>query len=149
MRSPPSPHCTDEVEYETAQSDLIAVTQADSTYATYVVGSGSTAAAVFANTAVYHKAESFRHRVVCKFGKSIITAQNGAQHRKHKNVIRECFTETIMREVWTASMDCFDVMMEGCGTVGGGVPRDGQGCMIKVCLKGCEGGTASEAGETC
>ena len=114
------------------QSDLIAVTQFDSDYASYIVGSGATASAVFGNPTKFDKAQSFRLKVVNTFGHNIITAANGFEHRKHRDVVRGCFSESIMRTVWDKAYDGFDIMMEGCGLTEGGTMVNVQACMTRV-----------------
>ena len=119
-------------EYALAKSNLIAVTQADSLYATYLVGSGSIANDIFANTAIYDKARGFRHKFLTTWRQNIATAYNGEMHRKHRNVVRACFSEEILSEVWDAATDCFDLMMEGCETANGGILVDVRKCMATV-----------------
>lgn len=81
------------------------MTQLDSPHAVYLIGSPSTVTTILTNTSAFIKGNTFRRRMVRTFGENLVSAQNGAPHKRQKDVVRDCSGEGIMRAVWQAAQD--------------------------------------------
>ncbi|KAJ0296905.1 hypothetical protein Brms1b_013666 [Colletotrichum noveboracense] len=100
-------------KYENARSDLIALGQASTpSRLVYATGSPATVRAIAAATDVFHKpAGSPRYRVGNVFGLQLISAQNGAEHERHRRVVRACFSEGFMQYGWDSMAHMWRVML--------------------------------------
>jgi fluoride ion exporter CrcB/FEX len=76
----------------------------------------------------------FRYVAINIFGSQIISTQTGAEHRRHKNVVKGCFNETIMETAYTGMVDALTTMIKEEGLANGGLFEDTREMMIKVCL---------------
>jgi cytochrome P450 len=114
-------------------ADLIAITQTTTSYAVYITSSPSLAAHILSKSTVFHKAvEAFRYRVVSGFGGNVLTSQNGPAHRRHRNIVKGCFSEGIMKASWDAADEAFDTMVQGLEVRDGGMMRDVKSAMLRV-----------------
>jgi fluoride ion exporter CrcB/FEX len=75
----------------------------------------------------------FRYVAINIFGSQIISTQTGAEHRRHKNVVKGCFNETIMETAYTGMVDALTTMIREEGLENGGMFEDTREMMIKVC----------------
>lgn len=121
-------------EYAKAKTDLIAATQVTTpSYAVYIVSSPVTAASIFTRGAVFGKpTEMTRFKVINIFGGQITSQQNGAEHRRHKSVVKGCFGEAVMMKGWENTANEFWAMCREEGFERGGEMRDVREVLIKV-----------------
>lgn len=120
-------------EYEKAGSDLIALTQVTTSHAVYISSSPILANMVSHSPSANLKPTSmYRYQAINMFGLQIVSAQTGSEHRRHKNVAKGCFNESIMREVWDKMASACDTMIDEEQLEEGGVMKGVKHCMVKV-----------------
>ena len=76
----------------------------------------------------------FRYVAINISGLQLVSTQTGAEHRRHKNVVKGCFNETIMEAAFSGMTDALTTMIKEEGLENGGVYEDTRGIMIKVSL---------------
>ena len=74
----------------------------------------------------------FRYVAINIFGLQLVSTQTGAEHRRHKNVVKGCFNETIMEAAFSGMTDALTTMIKEEGLENGGVFEDTRAIMIKV-----------------
>jgi cytochrome P450 len=122
-------------EYEKAGSDLIALTQVTTSHAVYISSSPTLANMISHSPAANLKPTSmYRYQAVNMFGLQIVSTQTGPEHRRHKNVAKGCFKESIMREVWDKMAEACETMIEEEHLNNGGLMQGVKQCMVKVRL---------------
>jgi hypothetical protein len=72
----------------------------------------------------------FRYVAINIFGSQIISTQTGAEHRRHKNVVKGCFNETIMETAYGGMVDALTTMIKEESLEFGGVFEDTREMMI-------------------
>ena len=78
----------------------------------------------------------FRYVAINIFGLQLVSTQTGAEHRRHKNVVKHCFNENIMESAYTGMSDALRTMLSEEGLENGGVFEDTREMMIKVSRQG-------------
>ncbi|WVN86833.1 uncharacterized protein L203_102007 [Cryptococcus depauperatus CBS 7841] len=123
-------------KYADRRTDLIACTQMTTPYAVYVTSSSSTSQIISAKSSVFVKpTEMFRYRAINIFGLVITSAQTGPEHRRHKQVVKACFSESVMKSVWENMTNAFEMMLREEGGLDiGGIVTDLKTVMIKLTL---------------
>nr|ODN95640.1 hypothetical protein L204_04181 [Cryptococcus depauperatus CBS 7855] len=113
-------------KYADRRTDLIACTQMTTPYAVYVTSSSSASQIISAKSSVFVKpTEMFRYRAINIFGLVITSAQTGPEHRRHKQVVKACFSESVMKSVWENMTNAFEMMLrEEGGLDFGGIVTD-------------------------
>ena len=131
------PQCYLTTEYDIAGSDLIALTQVTTSHAVYISSSPILANMIsHSPTANLKPTSMYRYKAINMFGLQIVSTQTGPEHRRHKNVAKGCFNESIMREAWDKMASACETMIEEEGLSHGGLMKDVKNCMIKVRLLG-------------
>lgn len=74
----------------------------------------------------------FRYQAINIFGLQIVSAQTGAEHRRHRNVAKGCFNEEIMEVGWDKMVSAYETMIKEEGLEDGGLFKNVKTCMIKV-----------------
>lgn len=121
------------VEYDNARSDLIALTQVTTSHAVYITSNPTAAAQISAKSSTFLKPTSmFRYQAINIFGLQIVSAQTGAEHRRHKNVAKGCFNEEYMEIGWETMVKAFETMVKEEKLEDGGMWKNVKTCMIKV-----------------
>jgi hypothetical protein len=122
------------VEYAHYKSDLFACTQLTTpSYAVYVTSSPALATSISAKGSIFLRpTKMFRYVAINIFGSQIISTQTGAEHRRHKNVVKGCFNERIMETAYSGMVDALTTMIKEEGLESGGVFEDTREMMIKV-----------------
>jgi hypothetical protein len=122
-------------EYAHYKSDLFACTQLTTpSYAVYVTSSPTLATSVSSRGSIFLRpTKMFRYVAINIFGSQIISTQTGAEPRRHKNVVKGCFNETIMETAYTGMVDALTTMIKEEGLENGGMFEDTREMMIKVC----------------
>ncbi|WRT69728.1 uncharacterized protein IL334_006718 [Kwoniella shivajii] len=119
--------------FEKPRSDLLAYTCATQHRAIYWTANPYTAQHVFTKTSTFAKAEFMpRYTSSAKFGMQIISVADGAEHKRHKSVVRGCFGEEIFKKAWEEMDATVDLMLEQEDMVNGGVMKDVGASTIKV-----------------
>ncbi|ORX37696.1 cytochrome P450 [Kockovaella imperatae] len=122
-------------KYANAKTDLLAFTQATTPYAVYATANPSVAASISNKPAKYVKpVRMFRYQAINRFGRQIVSAQNGEEHKRHKGVVRACFGKEIMETGWTTMVDAYQVMCREEGLENGGILKDVKEVLAKVTL---------------
>ncbi|KAH9904074.1 cytochrome P450 [Xylariomycetidae sp. FL2044] len=123
-------------KYATARCDLLALTQLRTPdHALYITSSPEAMQFVFSNTDVFLKpVDYFLYSLLNLFGKHIISAQNGSQHKRHKAVVRGFFGESTMELGWEMAAASFKTMLREEKLAGGGKLSDVKEVMAKVTL---------------
>ena len=84
-------------------------------------------------TATYLKpTQMFRYQAINIFGLQIVSTQTGAEHKRHKNVVKGCFNEAVMRNAWNQTVEAWKVLVKEEGLEHGGVIKDVKVAMVKV-----------------
>lgn len=74
----------------------------------------------------------FRYVAIDIFGRQIVSAQTGAEHKRHKAVVKGCFNETIMRGVWDTMLQAQETMWAALDLEEGGTWKDIEGSTVQV-----------------
>jgi cytochrome P450 len=74
----------------------------------------------------------FRYQAINLFGKQIVSVQTGEEHRRHKGVVRSCFNEAVMENVFERMVEAYNVMIREETLEDGGVLKGAKEAMIKV-----------------
>ncbi|WVQ78689.1 hypothetical protein IAT38_000776 [Cryptococcus sp. DSM 104549] len=123
-------------KYNDMKSDLFACTQMTTPgYAVYVTSNPKTALTLSTKTNIFLKpTEMFRYVAINIFGLQIVSAQTGAEHKRHKGVVKACFGENVMQSAWEKMTTVFELMMKEEGVENGGIVDDVRLTMIKLTL---------------
>ncbi|RXK36383.1 hypothetical protein M231_06349 [Tremella mesenterica] len=123
-------------KYKTAKSDLIAYTQATTPgYAVYSISNPQVVQKVLADVLSFGKpVESMGYKQLNVFGKQLVSTQSGPEHRRHRSVVKGCFSEEVMRTVWDRSIESLDTMLSTEKVEDGGVLEHVREAMYKLTL---------------
>ncbi|WVQ78657.1 hypothetical protein IAT38_000744 [Cryptococcus sp. DSM 104549] len=98
-------------KYATAHSDLIALPLLSSGVPAYIISSPITAAYVNSRTSIFTRPIHLpRYWALNVFGTQIIATQNGAEHKRHRSVVKGCFGERTMEGVWEKMAESMEDM---------------------------------------
>ncbi|CEI60244.1 hypothetical protein FVEN_g6418 [Fusarium venenatum] len=89
-------------KFADAQSDMIVITEATSPNGiAYLFGSPKIFREIGRNGDIFLKPlEKIRYRMLNTFGLQLASAQNGAQHERHKRVVKAVFNNELMENGW-------------------------------------------------
>jgi cytochrome P450 len=91
---------------------LIALTQVTTPHAVYITSSPAAAQAISLKSDIFLKPTGmFRYQAVNIFGPQMVSCQTGPEHRRHKNVVKGCFNDKIMQEVWETMSRAVETMI--------------------------------------
>jgi hypothetical protein len=126
-------------EYAHYRSDFFACTQLTTpSYAVYVTSSPTVATSLSAKSSIFLKpTKMFRYVAINIFGLQLVSTQTGAEHKRHKNVVKHCFNEKIMESAYTGMIDALNTMIREEKLENGGLLEDTRVMMIKASNLGC------------
>ncbi|OCF33552.1 hypothetical protein I316_04624 [Kwoniella heveanensis BCC8398] len=125
------------LKYERVRSDLIALPSLLSAHMAYLTASPRLAHIVSQNLDAFRKPTYLgRYTAMNVFGKNLLSAEDGDEHRRHATVIKRCFNECSMENVWDAMRRSLATMLteevEGLGNDGS--VEDVRETMIRLTL---------------
>ncbi|KAM0496220.1 hypothetical protein ACHAP8_007479 [Fusarium lateritium] len=130
-------------KFAQAKSDMIVITEATSPNGiAYLFGSPKIFREIGRNGDIFLKPlEKIRYRMLNTFGLQLASAQNGAQHERHKRVVKAVFNNELMengwynmRNMWRTLLREEDIYPVAANSENPPVVRDMKSTMLKVTL---------------
>ncbi|WVF68252.1 hypothetical protein IAT40_003017 [Kwoniella sp. CBS 6097] len=125
------------LKYERARSDLIALPSLMSAHMAYLTSSPRLSHIVSQNLDAFHKPTYLgRYTSMNIFGNTLLSAEDGDEHRRHATMIKRCFNERSMETVWKAMRWSLATMLteEAEGPGNHGLIEDVRETMVKLTL---------------
>ncbi|KAK5655556.1 hypothetical protein OQA88_5487 [Cercophora sp. LCS_1] len=136
-------------KFANARSDMIVLTEASSpNRVSYLFGSPKVLREIGRHGDIFLKpVEKLRYRMLNTFGLQIVSTQNGAEHDRHKRVIKSVFNAELMESGWRSMRNMWRNMLREKGVYptapssnAAPIIPDMKGTMLKVML-GAIGGS--------